>query len=185
MGNVSPLAGRVGARTGAPTHCWRRAGARRGLACATTRPDRSEPAGHAAVSAMIGWGLAVLGIAAGYVGWGWPGVVLGVTLVVFWLLLQFSRSLRVLKSAAGMPVGHVDSAVMLHSKLEPGMTLMQVLRLTRSLGTSLGESPERWGWADPGGARVRLRFDGGKLQSWELIRGDGTDVPLPPPPAAA
>jgi hypothetical protein len=67
------------------------------------------------------------------------------------------------------------------------MTMIQVLRLTRSLGTSLGESPERWGWADPGGARVRLRFDGGKLQSWELIRGDSADVPLPPrpPPAAA
>jgi hypothetical protein len=134
------------------------------------------------VSATFGWALAVLGIAAGYAGWGWPGVVLGITLVVFWLLLQFSRSLRVLKGAAGKPVGHVDSAVMLHSKLRPGMTLMQVLRLTRSLGTQLGESPERWGWADPGGARVCLRFDDGKLQSWELIRDDAA---ASPPPAAA
>jgi uncharacterized protein (DUF58 family) len=128
----------------------------------------------------VGWGLAALGIAAGYIGWGWPGVVLGVTVLVFWLLLQFSRSLRVLKKAAGAPVGHVDSTVMLHSKLEVGMTLLQVLVITRSLGTKLGEAPERWGWADPGGARVSLEFDGGKLQSWELSRDDGVAVPQPP-----
>jgi hypothetical protein len=125
-----------------------------------------------ALNPVIGWGLAVLGIAAGYVGWGWRGVVLGVTVVVFWLLLQFSRSLRVLKNAAGQPVGHVDSAVMLHSRLKAGMTLMQVLVLTRSLGTRLSETPERWGWADPGGARVQLHFEAGKLQSWDLLRDD-------------
>jgi uncharacterized protein (DUF58 family) len=124
------------------------------------------------MSPIVGWSLAVLGIAAGYVGWGWPGVVLGVTVLVFWLLLQFSRSLRVLKQAAGNPVGHVDSAVMLHSKLKTGMTLSQVLPLTRSLGTRLSDTPERWGWADPGGARVSLEFDGGKLQSWTLARDE-------------
>ena len=121
---------------------------------------------------VIAWGLAVAAIAAGYVGWGWPGVVLGVTVVVFWLLLQFSRSLRVLKKAAGSPVGHVDSAVMLHSKLKAGMPLMKVLVLTRSLGTKLCETPERWGWADPGGARISLEFDDGKLRSWTLARED-------------
>jgi uncharacterized protein (DUF58 family) len=124
------------------------------------------------MSPIVGWGLAVLGIAAGYIGWGWPGVVLGVTVLVFWLLLQFSRSLRVLKKAAGSPVGHVDSAVMLHSKLKKGMALMQVLVLTRSLGTKLSATPERWGWADPGGARISLEFDGGKLQSWTLTRDE-------------
>jgi len=124
------------------------------------------------MSPIVGWGLAVLGIAAGYVGWGWPGVVLGITVLVFWLLLQFSRSLRVLKQAAGNPVGHVDSAVMLHSKLKTGMTLSQVLPLTRSLGTRLSDAPERWGWADPGGARISLEFDGGKLRSWTLTRDE-------------
>ena len=121
---------------------------------------------------MIGWSLAVLGIAAGYIGWGWPGVLLGFTVLVFWLLLQFSRSLRVLKQAAGAPVGHVDSAVMVHSRLKAGMTLSQVLPLTRSLGTRLAESPERWGWADPGGARISLQFERGKLQSWRLSRDE-------------
>ena len=121
---------------------------------------------------IIGWALAALGIAAGYVGWGWRGVVLGFTVMVFWLLLQFSRSLRVLKQAAGAPVGHVDSVVMVHSRLKAGMTLSQVLPLTRSLGTRLAESPERWGWADPGGARISLQFERGKLQSWRLSRDE-------------
>jgi hypothetical protein len=131
------------------------------------------------INPIIGWGLAALAIAAGYVGWGWPGVLLGMTVLVFWLLLQFSRSLRVLKQAAGAPVGHVDSAVMLHSKLKTGMTLSQVLPLTHSLGARLGDAPERWGWADPGGARVSLEFDGGKLQSWTLVRDEAASEAPP------
>ena len=123
----------------------------------------------------VGWGLAVLGIAAAYIGWGWQGVVLGVTVIVFWLLLQFSRSLRVLQRAGRAPMGHVDNAVMLHSKLRPGMLLMQVLPITKSLGRKLAESPETWGWADAGGDEVQLVFVGGKLQSWTLRRA--ADVP--------
>ncbi len=122
------------------------------------------------MNATVGWALAAAGVAAGYVGWGWPGVALGVTLMVFWLLLQFSRSLRVLKIAGSAPVGHVDSAVTLHSRLRQGMTLMQVLTLTRSLGKRLAQTPETWGWADDGGAQVSLVMDGGKLTSWSLLR---------------
>jgi uncharacterized protein (DUF58 family) len=118
----------------------------------------------------VGWSLAVLGIAAGYIGWGWQGVVLGITVIVFWLLLQFSRSLRVLQQAGRAPVGRVNNAVMLNARLKRGMLLMQVLPLTRSLGLKLSESPESWGWTDGGGDRVRLVFEGGKLQSWTLER---------------
>ena len=121
---------------------------------------------------IVGWGLAVLAIAAGWVGWGWQGVVLAITVIVFWMLLQFSRSLRVLRNASGQPVGHVGSAVMLHSQLKAGMTLVQVLTQTHSLGNKLGDAPERWGWADPGGVRVELVFDAGKLSSWKLVRDE-------------
>ena len=127
------------------------------------------------MNATIGWILAVLAIAVGYAGWGWHGAILGVTVAVFGLLLQFSRSLRVLRNASGAPVGHVDNALVLHSKLQTGMTLLQVLVLTRSLGTKLGDAPERWGWADAGGARLSLEFCGGKLRAWELMR----DAPAP------
>lgn len=121
----------------------------------------------------------MVGIAAGYVGWGWRGVVLGVTVIVFWLLLQFSRSLRVLQRSGRAPVGQVANAVMLHSKLRQGMLLMQVLQLTRSLGSKLAESPETWGWTDAGGDQVRLVFEGGRLQSWTLVRAGGADLGAP------
>ena len=122
------------------------------------------------MNAGVGWGLAVVGIAVGYMGWGWQGVLLGVTVAVFWLLLQFSRSLRVLQRAGRAPVGHVDNAVMLQSKLRQGMLLMQVLQITKGLGQKLSESPESWGWTDAGGDQLRLVFEGGKLQSWTLNR---------------
>ena len=40
-----------------------------------------------------GWALAVVGMALGYALWGWQGVVLALSVMVFWLLLQFSRAL--------------------------------------------------------------------------------------------
>jgi hypothetical protein len=121
----------------------------------------------------IGWALAAAAIAAGFWVYGWRGVVLALSVVVFWLLLQFSRSLRVLKNAGSAPVGHVESAVMLHSRLRAGMTLMQVVSLTRSLGRRVSEMPERWAWADASGARVELSLANGKLVAWQLLRDDG------------
>jgi hypothetical protein len=133
------------------------------------------------MNTSIAWGLAAAAIAAGYWGWGWPGVVLGVTVVVFWLLLQFSRSLRVLKNAGSAPVGRIDSAVMLHSQLQSGMRLMQVVQLTRSLGRKVGDAPERWAWADTGGAMVTLAFEQGRLVSWDLARAAESSVGDGPP----
>ncbi|MFY7872070.1 MAG: hypothetical protein ACOVQL_06805 [Limnohabitans sp.] len=86
------------------------------------------------MSSVLGWGLAIAAIALAWLSYGWQGVVLAVTVVVFWLLLQFSRALRVMKQAAAAPVGQVPSTVMFNTKLRSGMTMMQVLPLTRSLG---------------------------------------------------
>jgi hypothetical protein len=123
--------------------------------------------------AVLGWGLAVAAVAAGYAGWGWRGVVLAVTVIVFWLLLQFSRALRVMRDASGRPVGHVTSAVMLNSKLGRGMRLAQVMALTGSFGQRLGEPEgtiERFAWRDEGGDEVRVQLDDGRLVHWELVR---------------
>lgn len=132
------------------------------------------------MNAAVGWALAVAALATGYAAWGWQGVVLAASVVAFWLLLQFNRAMRVMRSASVHPMGQVDSAVMLHSRLQAGMTLLQVTALTRSLGRRLSEMPERWGWADVGGAAVELEFDRGKLARWSLQRppqaGDATDV---------
>ena len=121
---------------------------------------------------VIGWLLAAVALAIGWLQWGWPGVVLAVTMIVFWLLLQFSRALRVLRRAGQAPIGHIDSAVMLHSKLHQGQRLPQILALTRSLGHKRDGGPEVFEWRDAGGDGVRVELIGGKLARWELLRAD-------------
>ena len=124
------------------------------------------------MSAIIGWGLAAAGVAVGWIQWGWQGVVLAVTIIVFWLLLQFSRAVRVMRTAAGSPVGHVDSAVMLHAKLHPGMRLLDILPLTRSLGERVRENPETFVWRDPSGVSVEVELQDGRCTTWQLKRPD-------------
>ena len=123
-------------------------------------------------AATIGWALAVAAVAVGYVGYGWRGVLLAVTVIVFWLLLQFSRALRVMRLAAQAPVGQVPSAVMLHAKLQPGMPLMAVIKLTRSLGRKVRDEPETFAWRDESGAEVEIEFAGGRCRVWRLTRAE-------------
>lgn len=134
----------------------------------------------------LGWGLAVLALAVGYAVWGWPGVALAITVVMFWLLLQFSRAMRVLRAAGSRPVGHIDSALMLHSKLSKGLQMMQLVGLTKSLGERVREEPETWRWRDAGGDAVEVELVGGRVRAWQLQRGDATPAagttaePAPP-----
>ena len=120
---------------------------------------------------VIGWTLAALAVAAGFVGYGWRGLVLALTVIVFWLLLQFSRSLRALREAAGRPVGQIDNAVMLHSRLHEGMRLLDVLKLTKSLGTKLADPPdEAFVWKDAAGDEVQVVLRGGRVSAVRLNR---------------
>ena len=141
------------------------------------------------MSAAWGWALAVVAIALGWFQWGWQGVLLAISVVVFWLLLQFSRAMRVMRQAAGAPIGHVDSAVMLNAKLRAGMRLMEIIPLTRSLGQAVeGEPgvPETFTWTDTSGACVRVQLVGGRLRQWSLERPAESPVESPAEsPAAA
>lgn len=134
---------------------------------------------------ITGWLLAAAAAVVGWLMYGWQGLLFAITLVVFWLLLQFSRSLRALKNAGEAPVGHVGSAVMLQSRLHPGMTLLQVLGLTKSLGQRISETPETWAWTDAAGISVQLVFENAKLARWTLTRpeepaaGSPADPPSP------
>ncbi len=119
---------------------------------------------------IVGWVLAALAVALAWHQYGWQGAAFAVTLVVFWLLLQFNRAVRVMKNAAGAPVGHVTNAVMFNAKLKQGMTMMQVVSLTNSLGRKLSDSPETWHWVDEGESGVTLVFAGGHLARWTLDR---------------
>jgi hypothetical protein len=140
--------------------------------------------------ATWGWALAVLAVAVGWMQWGWRGVLLAVTVVVFWLLLQFSRAVRVMRLAAGAPVGEVPSAVMLHARLRQGMRLMEILPLTRSLGKRVdthaaGDAAasagiERFAWRDASGASVQVDLVRGRLQAWTLRREPQEAADTPP-----
>ena len=124
------------------------------------------------MSALVGWTLAAAALAVGWLSYGWRGVVLALTVIVFWLLLQFSRTLRLLRSAGQAPLGHVDSALMLQSRLRPGMRLPAVIGLTRSLGRKVHEEPETFAWRDTGGDEVEIEFIGGRCTRWTLRRAD-------------
>ena len=119
----------------------------------------------------LGWTLALLALVVSIYAWGWRGGVLAFTVVVFWLLLQFSRSLRVLRGAAERPLGWVPNVVMLHAKLAEGMALLDILRLTRSLGRRLGDGePEVFAWRDDGGDELHVELRRGRLVRWTLHR---------------
>ena len=119
----------------------------------------------------VGWGLAFAAVVAGWFSYGWPGLALAFSVIVFWLLIQFSRSLRVMRNASDAPVGYVPSAVMLHSKLRVGLPMLQIVTLTKSLGRRVGEAPETWAWSDESGAEVRIVLDAsGRCASWTLNR---------------
>ena len=126
------------------------------------------------MSPGVGWALAIALVALAWHAYGWPGAVFGVTAVVFWLLLQFSRALRAVRNAADAPVGSLRSAVMLQSRLRTGMTMPQVLALTRSLGEEAAGN-DVWRWCDGGGVTVTVRFVRGRVSDWTLDRPQ--DVP--------
>lgn len=126
---------------------------------------------------VLGWLMAAIAVVAGWTSYGWPGVALAASVIVFWLLIQFNRSLKVLRNAGSAPVGHIDSAVMLNAKLQVGMPMIKVVALTKSLGRRVSDTPERWAWADAGGSEVVLSFDKGICKSWVLNRpADAAEV---------
>lgn len=122
------------------------------------------------MSPIFGWALAGVALAAGWRGYGWPGLALAASVIVFWLLIQFNRSVKVMRNAANAPIGHIDSAVMLHAKLSVGLPMIQVVTLTRSLGRQVAEHPQTWAWADASGSEVTMVFDKGRCTSWALHR---------------
>lgn len=126
------------------------------------------------------WISALLILTATGVAWRlWGGVAVATVAgaLLMWLLLHYTRLMKVMQRAAHHPVGSVDSAVMLHAKLSKGMSLLHVTALTRSLGQP--EDPHAAGprsgsetfvWTDASEASVRIEFRHGKAQSWELTR---------------
>lgn len=118
----------------------------------------------------VGIGLAVAALFAGGLLLGWQGVIFATTGIVFWLLLQMSRLMRVMKQAGAAPIGSVANAVMFHAKLHAGLKLVDLLALAGSLGRKLDGEGKCYAWADAQGDRVELRLEKGKLVEWRLER---------------
>ena len=68
---------------------------------------------------------------------------------------------------------------MLHARLSKGLTMLQILTRTKSLGRKIDGSEDDWRWTDDGGTSVALHFERGRLARWQLER------PTAPPGEAA
>jgi hypothetical protein len=143
------------------------------------------------MGAVFGWALAAVALVAGGALYGWRGVLLALSIVVFWLLLQFTRVMRAMRAANEGPLGHVASAVMLNAKLSAGMRLVDLLLMTRSLGVKQprpADAPageEAYLWRDNSGAQVTVHLGGGRVTRWDFTRtGDAPESsPEAAPPA--
>jgi len=125
------------------------------------------------LSQILGGAGCLAGVALAYRWYGGAGVIVAASALVMWLLLHVSRMMQILRRAADRPVGWVDSAVMLNAKLQPGMTLLHVIAMTRALGRLQSEKdvqPEVFRWTDGGGSHVTGTFVGGKLAHHALFR---------------
>ena len=130
-------------------------------------------------------------LALGGLAWragGWQGLALAGSALVLWVLLSFTRMMTVFTRASRQPVGYVGSAVMLNAKLKPGLSLLHVLALTRSIGQRLSEGdeqPEIYRWSDPGLSHVTAQFQDGRLKQWQLERpAEEADAPQAASPPA-
>jgi hypothetical protein len=120
--------------------------------------------------------LPIVGVILIALGWrlhAWGGVALVVGAIIMWILLQYTRVIKVLQGAAQRPVGYCDSAVMLNARLKKGWTLLKVVALSRALGEQLSAKeaqPEVYRWTDGSASSVTCEFVGGKLVKWDLLR---------------
>ncbi len=113
--------------------------------------------------------------------WGGAAVAAVAGALVMWLLLHYTRLMKIMQRAAQRPIGTVSNAVMLNARLAQGQTLMKTIGMTQSLGQSVGQSVastpapsdtgfETFVWTDASGDSVTVSFKRGKLQRWHLTR---------------
>ena len=124
-------------------------------------------------------------IALGAMAWragGGAGLALLLSGLLLWFLLYYTRLITVMKRASERPIGHIGSAVMLNARLKPGLSLLHVLALTRSLGQRLspeGSERELYRWTDAGQSHVTTEFLNGRLVRWQLERPPADTGPAP------
>lgn len=118
----------------------------------------------------MGWAVAAAFTLLGWQMYGLRGLAFCASVIVFWLLLTFNRVVRVMKRAADQPVGHVDNAVMFDASLAVGMTMLQIVAETKTLGKKVDGTDDDWRWSDEGASSVNLHFERGRLVRWRIER---------------
>ncbi len=124
-----------------------------------------------------------LALALSYAAWrsyGAQGLLLAVLMLSFWLLLHFTKLMRLLRTIAARPMGRVSDAAALQARLKRGMAMVDVIRLTLSLGqlrTPPDTEPEQRAWADDAGQALVATFEHGRLVSWRLEPVGATHSP--------
>ena len=116
--------------------------------------------------------LALVALFAGGILFGWKGVVLVMTMLIAWLLVQFARLMKLMGMASKGPVGRVASAAALNGQIRERMKMVDLLPLTGSLGRKVSDAPQRYDWTDAGGARVEVELADGRVLRWTLIPAD-------------
>lgn len=133
------------------------------------------------MSARLGWALAALAAALGWHQAGGLGLLAVFSAVVFWLLLLWSRSLRVLRMVASQPKGQVVDAARLAAGLRPGLPAVELYGRARALGEPQPAWPDEpappappeagdgvMRWQDPMGRRLWAEVRQGRLARWRL-----------------
>lgn len=118
---------------------------------------------------------------AGWKSYGWQGLLLAVLMSSFWVLLHFTKLMRLLRAAANRPLGAVDDVRALQGRLKPGMPMHEVVRQAACLGKRQEgpseEATEDFVWHDPQGRTLHLRFDHGRLRRIERREAPPADLP--------
>jgi len=70
---------------------------------------------------------------------------------------------------------------MFHAGLARGMTMLQIVTTTKSLGRKVAGGDDDWRWSDDGGASVVLHFERGRLVRWQIERSAEAEAEPPPP----
>ena len=118
---------------------------------------------------------------AGWWSMGWFGLVLAVTVIAFWMILQFNRASRQLRNVADRPKGMVDSVVLMQSRLAHGMSMGDVLQITQSLGLRVEDTNGDWMWRDSYGNQIVVTFRRGGVERWNASRTtEGATDPFAP-----
>ena len=115
---------------------------------------------------------------------GWQAVMLLVCGFIFWLLMQFTRLMRVMGLAGKAPVGVASKVPALAGQIKVGMKLVDLLALTGSLGRKVPDAPSTYVWQDAEGARLEVVLAKSRVASTRLLEPESLATPQAPDGAA-